>query len=90
MTIYLPEDFAGQSGGGAAIRGVPIAGGSVALLAACDRAGLGIVLVAGLRPNRHYLLAGAIHRFARADAAGEALVAVRPDAPALITLVPVI
>lgn len=74
-----------------AVRGVPAGPGSVALLvASAARPRPGLVRVAGLKPNRHYLLAGAAHRFVRADAAGEATVAVRSDAPALVTLVPVV
>lgn len=73
-----------------ALYSVSIGDGSVALLAACDRAGPDLVRVPGLRPNRYYLLAGATHRFVRADDDGDALVAVRPDAPVLITLVSVI
>ena len=90
MSLHLLADFALQSFAVEVIHSVPIGGGSVALTAACDRAGAGLVTVAGLRPNRYYVLAGATHRFARADAEGEALIAVTPDAPVLITLVPVI
>lgn len=89
MTAYLPRDFAMQSVGIGAARSVSI-GGSVTLLAAWDRAGPGFVQVAGLRPDRYYMVAGATHRFARADANGEALVVVRPDGSVLITLMPVI
>jgi hypothetical protein len=90
MSLHLSEDFALQSFTVEAIHSVSICGGSVALLAACDRAGADHVRVTGLRPNRFYVLAGATHRFARADAEGEALIAFTPDAPVLITLVPVI
>jgi hypothetical protein len=90
MSPDLLEDFALQSPVVQQTHGVWICGGSVALLAACDRAGAGHVRVTGLRPNRFYVLAGANHRFARADDEGEALIAFTPDAPVLITLVPVI
>lgn len=70
---------------------VPAGAGSVALLVAANASTqASVVRVAGLRPDRHYLIAGATHRFVRTDAAGEALVAIPPVACALVTPVPVI
>ncbi len=91
MTVHLSDYSAVQSKWAEPMRGVPAGAGSVALLVATDASSqASVVRVAGLKSGRHYLLAGATHRFVRADAAGEALVAIPPGTCALVTLVPVI
>jgi DNA-binding transcriptional ArsR family regulator len=70
------------------LRGVPAGAGSMALLIAANASSLAsVVQVAGLKPDRLYLLAGATQRFVRADAAGEELVAIPSGACALVPVI---